>query len=355
MRVAGILESLSKRLALATVRRRGNRFAAPVDAESVRRVLIYRPQRFGDMLATLPILRALKAERPGWHLTLWTGKQGVELLGPERIVDALVLCSGRAFDRLRARGTAPFDLVLDLVAHDSVNALVVSTHAARRGLLAGFGKDRFAPYYDWARPYPSRDLYALDAGMRVLDLVGLSDVRPRHGLTFSHSEMEWADRLLQDGAQPIVVNLSSGYPWSIPEWRRLIDLLAQRTDADILLSALGRDRDMAEALSSGQGDRVRVLPPRATFRQTACLLGRSALLVSPDTSLVHITAPLGIPTVGLYSRRHNFRMSWAPSGDHVRIIRSPVSDRLDGLSADTVYGAVEELRTRRVKREETVE
>lgn len=343
MHVAKWLEPLARRLALRTVQRRGNRLSAPIDGTRLARVLVYRPQRFGDMLATLPILRFLKSVFPQWYLELWTSAQGKELLEPEQVTDRIYALSGRTFDRPAGERAKDFDLVIDLVPHDSVNALLACRNAARAGVLAGFGKDRFALYYDWARPYASPDLYAPYAGLGVLSLFGEAPEVASLKLHYGATEQAFAARELGGSPGAIVVNLSARHVWPTDRWAQLLDYLLARFDRPVLVNAVGGDRRRAVGLAAARTAQVRVLPEGATFREVTCLVSRAGLLISPDTSLVHVAAAAGVPTVGLYPLRHDFRLCWIPPGEGVRVIRATAPGTLASISLEQVCRAVDEL------------
>jgi ADP-heptose:LPS heptosyltransferase len=341
--VAKPLEPLLRRLALATQRPRGNRLAAPLDPSCIRRAMLYRPQRFGDLLATLPILRALRASFPGWHLSLWTSAQGRELMEPEGLVDELIELSGRPQDRLLKASAGKFDLVLDLVAHDSVNALRACARAAGSGVLAGFGKQRYASYYDWARAYPSADRYAPYGGLEVLKLFGEGVEPGAFGPAFTDSEQAWAAAQVETAGRAAVVNLSARHRWPEASWSALLDFLRDRGLTPVFVNAIDRDRAIGARLAQRHGHEVRLVPDGASFRQVACLVSRAGLLVSPDTSLVHVAGPAGVPTVALFTRRHDFRLSWIPEGDHVRALQAIVPETLEVIPPASVGKAVESL------------
>lgn len=347
MHIAKGLEPFLKKAALRLgARRRTGVGGRPLVTDHVRRVLVFRPERFGDMLATLPILRRLRAHFPHGHLTVWTSRQGREILAPEALADDIALFSGRARDRLRARRLPPFDLVFDLVMRDSVNSLLVCTQAARGGLLVGWGKENLRRYYDWSEPIGPSDEYGLYRGLGVLAAVGLPTHRDGCAPNYTDAERAWADSVLGGEPGPIVLNLSAHdrrRHWPAENWAALIAHLETRTDRAIRLNAIGADREDAERLARGRGPRVQCLPAGAPFRAVACFVSQAGLLVSPDTSLVHIAGPAGVPTVGLFPLRHEFRMTWIPPGTHVRVIHSTVEKTLRPIPVAAVLQAVDSL------------
>jgi len=353
MRIAKGFEPLAKRIALwLLVRRRGARLNPPLPSADLKRIMIYRPERFGDLLATLPVIRALKSHLPDIEVHVWTSPQGRELLEPEPTVDRIQVIAGKSNDRKIARATGTFDLVIDLQMRDSVNALLTCHAAAGDGVLVGWGKDALRPYYDWAPMLESSDEYAMHRGLGVMDLFGLeppseADILP----AFTDSEMAAVAGLIENAPAPIILNLSAGdRNRRICEsvWQQLIEALQSRYDTHIVLNALGADRECAQRLADRFGARVKVAPGNLTFRQAACLITHARLLISADTSLVHIAAAAGVPTVAVYLPRTDWRMSWIPQGVHVHALQV-ATNALDGLSADRLLEGVDALTLDRRK------
>jgi ADP-heptose:LPS heptosyltransferase len=141
----------------------------------------------------------------------------------------------------------------------------------------------------------------------------------------------------------MVVNLSARHVWPTDRWAQLLDYLLERFDRPVLVNAVGDDLKRAVHLAAGRTAQVRVLPDGATFREVACLVSRAGLLISPDTSLVHVAAAAAVPTVGLYPQRHDFRLCWIPPGEGVRVVQATARGTLASISVEQVCEAVDEL------------
>jgi ADP-heptose:LPS heptosyltransferase len=348
MRIAKGLEPYLKRVALSTrVRRRGNRLAAPLDPSQIETVMVYRPERYGDMMATLPALRAIKAAFPHWHVSVWTSPQGREVLLPETLVDEIEIVNRKVSDRRIARGRPSFDLVLDLIQRDSVLTLWVCTAAARKGILAGFGKDELQGYYDWARALGPSDEYAMWRGMGVLELFGLPDRRADLSLRYTARERAWAEGILATWPRPVILNISAHDRvqrfWPEEAWAGLTAHLVAQLDRPVLLNAIGPERECALRIAAAHPDSVFTLPEGTEFRSVACLVSQAAFFVSPDTSLMHVAGPAGVPTVGLYPLRYEFRWTWVPPGKHVRIVYSEVPRSFREIPLSAVTSAIDDL------------
>ena len=87
------------------------------------------------------------------------------------------------------------------------------------------------------------------------------------------------------------------------------------------------------------GDRVVNVPEGLSLVDASALLGKMDLLISPDTSLVHIARSFRVPVVGLYSRfMYNF-MLWRPYMQEEGAVVSGNEHNIHDITVDQVYDA----------------
>lgn len=74
------------------------------------------------------------------------------------------------------------------------------------------------------------------------------------------------------------------------------------------------------------------------------LCDRASVVVSPDTSLIHIASALDKPVVGIYQNDGVKSIEWAPLCSHFAVVISPDPKTIHGFSADAVVQKVLDLR-----------
>ncbi len=74
------------------------------------------------------------------------------------------------------------------------------------------------------------------------------------------------------------------------------------------------------------------------------LCDRASVLISPDTSLIHIASALDKPVVGIYQNDGVKSIEWAPLCSHFGVVISPDPKTIHGFSADEVFKKVMDLR-----------
>ena len=76
------------------------------------------------------------------------------------------------------------------------------------------------------------------------------------------------------------------------------------------------------------------------------LCDRASVVISPDTSLIHIASALDKPVVGIYQNDGIKPIEWAPLCSHFAVVIAPDAKTIHGFSADEVVQKVLALRDR---------
>ena len=344
----------------------------------VRRVLLLRLERIGDLLMTLEAVddarrlwpaaeidlavgswnRPLAALIPGLHEVLiadvpWLAREGA---GDGA---AALVRKARAWRRRR------YDVVVNLEPDIRSNALAwLAGGRARVGYWTGGGRAFLtdAEAYDPGAHVATnaRRLVARAAGAAAPDEEG-----PRQGgarLAPGPAAIEDARRLLAGAARPLVgIHASGGREskqWHLDRFAGVARRLAEERRATIVLTGSAGDRPLVDAVRERlDGVRVVDVAGALDLEALAALLAELDVLVTGDTGPMHLAAAMGTPVVALFGPSDPAR--YGPRAARERILRidlpcSPcgqvrlppercrghVPDCLDGIAiADVVSAA----------------
>jgi heptosyltransferase-1 len=100
--------------------------------------------------------------------------------------------------------------------------------------------------------------------------------------------------------------------WPLPLAERFLERLVGETDWRVVLTGARGDRENAERLAGVRRDRVAIAAGMLSLGETWALLAEAGLLVSIDTSLVHMAAAAGTPVVALFGPSDP--LVWGPHG-----------------------------------------
>lgn len=303
---------------------------------------VYSPGHIGDILQTLPLMRALRNERPLWRLVWMVGPWSQDLATAANVAHE-VITYGPAWSQyhrgrsLGTRGWREEAAWLRRLAERRVD-IFVSTAATD---LATLAVGRALRPRVWCGIEPGLPLYQVAPQQHLLAyqrdlpeasfLLGLgrplgvksTDAALRFDLRAG--DQQAAQDLLQARAGRDLVALAPGGGWPGKLWpaesfRELAHRLLKR-DVDLLLVGSAGERNLASSILDGlDRDRVLDLSGQTPLPVLAAVLARCALLVCNDSGPLHVAAAVGTPTVSLFGPTRP--QKWAPCGHGHTAIRA---------------------------------
>jgi ADP-heptose:LPS heptosyltransferase len=312
-------------------RARHARSALPVDVAAVKRVLVLRLDRIGDLLMSLPALSDLRAALPRAHIVLAVGRWNLDVARRAPVDDVLAWSApwaGRAEEgaesglglarRAWSLRTLRPDLALDLQGDVRASWLMFLSGArARVGYVNTGGGyllthavplDESVSWVEQNRIAVERALGAVPRG-RAVALLGDEDRRAARA------------RLAALGAPPgrplVGLHPSGGRQvkqWECGRWRSVAERLMRELSATLVLTGSAGDRALAEAVGSGLPGPVIDLSGRLSLVETLSVIGVLDLFLSADTGPMHMACAVGTPSVSVFGPSDPQRYFSAGSG-----------------------------------------
>ena len=324
-------------------------------------ILVIDFGQLGDVVMSLPALRALREKFPHARITVAAGKPSseiVELSGhADEIIalDRVALRDGfmplsvlRIFQVVKDMRRRQFDFVIDLHSFSETNLMGFFSRAPKRLFQRRPGRSldflaNFNPKPPVDRNDP--DQHLVDRYLDVLQPLGIKDVQRVPRINTRAADDRAIDAMLQktnaaSGAPLVGLFPGAGHPgrcWPVERWAELADFLI-RNDRVRPVVFIGPEERAAAA------DMRRVFPPNTVFLeklslgQLAAAQARLAVFVSNDTGPVHIGAAVGAPIVVLIGRTTPH--AYIPLAEAKRLI---FSEGVHTISVEEVYGATREL------------
>jgi heptosyltransferase-3 len=275
-----------------------------VDLPKNPRILVITLRRLGDVLLTTPLIRTLKTGFAGSSVTalVFHGTEGMLAGNPD--VDEVIATSHRPsfaeMAGLVARLWRKYDLAVSTQAGDRPTFFALMSAPRRLGLVPPTGQTGA-----WWKRYAHHVPVPADPDChRVTQLLGLATAL---GLK------QAPDIVCPQGGRAeeftprtpyAVVHASPFYRykrWTDAGWRGLARGLAERGLA--LVATEGRDpaeQAYIEGLWGPTDPPVVRVRGRLDWAGLSALLKGAAIYVGPDTSVTHLAAASGCPTVALY-------------------------------------------------------
>jgi ADP-heptose:LPS heptosyltransferase len=325
-----------------------------------RNILVIDFGQLGDVVLSLPALRAIREKFPQARITVAVGKPGAPVVELSGYADATI-----PVDRVALRdGSKPlaivrimrlvqevrrkeFDFVIDLHSLSETNLLGFFSGASHRLYARRPGRSLdFLARFDTRPPVEdtNHDRHAVDRYLDVLRPLGIHNA-PRMPRLRARAEDDHAIEALLKKAKassgvPLVgLFPGAGHPsrrWPLPRFAELADMLARNDEVRILVFAGPEEREMVAEVKA-TFPRSTIVLDRLSIPQLAAALARLSVLISNDTGPMHVAAAVGASVVLLLDRRAPH--SYLPVEGHHRIIQRAIGD----ITTEEVYQAAREL------------
>lgn len=277
----------------------------------MRSILLVKTSSLGDVVHNLPVASDIQAAFPEAEID-WVVEEAfavVARLHPAvRRVIPVAMRRWRAalwqngiwremsdfLSRLRARR---YDAVIDTQGLLKSALVTRAAHGPRHGLNWASSREPLGVFYDRTYSVPwtkhaverNRSLAAQALGYAASDAA-------KYGIVAFRREFSWLS------AQPHVVMLHATSAdrklWPDASWIGLGNILAGRGIGCVLPWGSTEERTRSERLAAAIAGAV--VPPRLTLDDAAALLAGAHAVAGVDTGLTHLSAALGVPTVGIY-------------------------------------------------------
>jgi len=320
---------------------------------STKKYLFVRQDRIGDVLVSTPLLHALKARYPAATVDflLSTNNHFVllnEALVRKRWVYEKTFAS--AVKILRALRREHYDFVIDLMDNPSATSTIF---CALAGGVWNVGLSKENAYsYDVVVPLLSRkETHIIDRLAMLLSVFGINpeDANLKvHYNVLAESRAFAADTFVKAGVanrRAIGINISPGEGtrfWGTENYQALIRWFQSTFhESPIFILFRPSDRAVADGIAAPFPE-VILSPETRTFDQFAGLIERLWILITPDTSAVHLAAAFSIPSVVLYVQSNKDLRVWEPYGSRSESVVTDVDD-LRTISIESVARAIERL------------
>ena len=317
-----------------------------------RFIFVINLGQLGDVILSLPALRAIRNRFPDAYIVTMTGKIPGEVVRMSATADEVLAIDRVALrDGPRVRSIIeilslvrqirklPIDLVIDLHSLPETNMLAFLTRAKHR-LLA----DRESRSINWlgnykpAPPKENKALHLTDRYLDVLTPLGV-DNQDRSIKLVSSLPGEIAaieEKLALRSGQRVGIFPGAGHPsrcWSLDKFAELAHRI-EKQGANPVIFLGPEEASMKGKLISIFTSGVTIIDG-LSISQFVTAMGSLDAFVSNDTGPVHLAACSGVPIILLLDERAP--VTYLPLSDQVDVIRNST---IDDISVDDVFHSV---------------
>ena len=326
-----------------------------------RNILVIDFGQLGDVVMSLPALRAIRERFPQARITVIVGRPGAEIIDMSGHADGLIsvdrvglrdgfkpLSVMRIFQVVKDVRQRQFDFVIDLHSFSETNLLGFFSGAPKRLFSRRPGRSldflaNFSPKPPVDRNDP--DQHLIDRYLDVLVPLGIKDSARVPRLTTRAEDNQAIDAILrkakaETGSPLVGLFPGAGHPgrcWPLEQFAQLADFLIRNDGVRPVIFVGPEERHLIQRMRALFPNSCVILD-KLSIPQLAAAQARLAVFVSNDTGPVHIAAAVGTPIVVLIDlpRPH----AYVPTSASQRLI---FSESVMTIEVEHVYASTREL------------
>lgn len=326
------------------------------DLNNPKKFLIVRQHnQLGDLLASVPLFRAIKETYPGSKITLILSPVNYPGLIKNKFIDRIFV-----FDKKKLFNPFYFSKFLKIIKEEYDVAIVPVTVSISftSNFIAGLSNAKIkiganslngmineSSYFfdrridlDW-RMHPDSNV-----SERSLDIVrkfGITTNDFRSEISFDEDDMKAADKFIQSlklqNELLIGFHVGAGKPpnrWSLEKYISLMKKIKEKYNAKFYLTGSSADKEEIEYIKKNQPDKSGIgFFINKKISEVAALISRSDLFISNDTGIMHVAGTTKTPQISIFGPTNPF--NWAPIGNNKHFIRK--SELIDDVSVQDVF------------------
>lgn len=292
------------------------------------RILVIKISSLGDLILSLPSLKALRDEFPRSSISLLTLKKYHSFLCDCPYIDEVITLEGKykkfknIFSITRTLRRRSFDYIVDL--QNSRSSHLISFLSFPR---QSFGYSFRGGLLLTKRIKYNRQDSPLLSQERILQLLGIKFVEKK--LIFWPQDTEHPIAL--PAAELIGINISASRKWRSKNWPRghilrLIDLIHKNFyNSRVVLFGDEDSKEEAREIEKSIQPSPLNLCGKTTLRTLPQVMKNLKVFITPDTATLHLSLALGVPTIALFGPTDPARHTVKSKNLHVFCEKMPCS------------------------------
>lgn len=335
----------------------------------------------GDVIRTLPALRALRSNLPQASIAWVVEDRAASILDKHPDLDAVFILPRNKWDQnrwglgplrevrevIRAIRREAFDVALDFHGLFKSGLITFLSGApARVGFSRKFSREGSHFFTNRHISLPDKEINRVERNLMLVQALGLDIATYDPIIPISRQDRERIDEIIPLNAPSssgcrIVIHPGSspGTPykrWDYRRFARLADTLIRNYGARIFFTAGREETDLVHRILGSMKESHYVLCRTETLTQLAELMRRCDLYIGNDTAPMHLASFVGTAVIALFGPTNSIENAPCGKGESVIVSKdvacSPCRNRecgnllcMDAIAVEDVLEAVERIMT----------
>ena len=307
-------------------------------------ILIIDFGQIGDVILSLPTLKAVRERFPSAQITAMIGKSGTEIIEisgfvDERItVDRVKLRDGRKLESIKEVlkivkdvRRRKFDFVIDLHSLYETNLLGYFSGAKYRLYINRENRSLdFLANFQPKPPLENKKLHLTDQYLNVLKPLGIENAPCFVKIQPRAKDLQKVENLLQTAQFKQLVGLFPGAGnasrrWSLKKFAEAVQSLSKDKDLQTIVF-LGPEEENLRVEVEEKFPTETIILDKLSLLELVAALSKLSVLISNDTGAIHLGGVVGTAIVLVMDRRAP--TTYLPLTEKIRVVNNDTIDKI---------------------------
>lgn len=302
----------------------------------MKRILITRTDRLGDVVLSTPVIRYIRKASPDAYIAFLVRPENKDVVLNNPDLDEVIIYDKRGSEKSFIN-TVKFAFGLKAKNFDTAIALHPTNRVHIMLFLAGIpvraGYDKKMGFLLTQRIKHEKqkgEKHEADYNFDLLSALGMDagDADRKPYIATSEDEKRLVDFVWRDhGIKRDVIAIHAGAScpskrWSPKEFAKVADELSDKYDMDIVLVGGDETSDLSAEVISGMRNKAFDVTGNLLVGELAELLRRARLFISNDSGPVHVAVAVGTPVISIFGRSDPglSPKRWGPLGGSDKVV-----------------------------------
>lgn len=303
-----------------------------MDLSNIKRILIIRTDRIGDVVLSTPVITAVRSFFSDAYIAVMVSSETRDIVIKNPYLNEVIVYDKKTRHRglfqtmdfiLRIKRKR-FDLALILHSTNRVNLISFLSGIPKR---VGYARGKMDFLLTHRLEYKKRlgEKHESEYSLDILRSLGINTGAPRALMLVGRDDEKDIDILLketglEEGQKFIVVHPGASCiskMWPLQNFAKLSDELIKKFNVRIVLISSREQVKIGEDVKGLMEHKPIFLCGKTSLGQLAALFKRVALFISNDSGPVHIAWAVGAPVISIFGRNEKglSPVRWRPLGE----------------------------------------
>ena len=332
-----------------------------IDVSSINKVIFLKYDKIGDMVVCTPVFRELKKTFPHVSISVLASSVNKAILSNNPYIDNIYTYSNnwlKLLPVLLQLRKCRFDVCFEFEAKVVTRAILITKIIKSRfvsSVIKKYGRygvdAKKLKVYDFYTTQNKKDHWS-DICLETLGVFNLKPKSSKYDIFLNDNQRSVSKNFIKkmpSAKIKIGINLE-GYSHDgeiHPDELKAICQGIYQENAEILIIILSKpgDERKIEKLIKDMGLNYVVVSSYFSILEVSALISELDLVISPDTSIIHIASAFNIPSVSIYTANKNNYRLWAPKSLLNKSVFSNDKETIQGYSVyDVVQSSLELIK-----------